>query len=199
MEYHRAARRGQVAPQGGRTMPIRSRLVTLGLVAALATLLAQAADIVKPNIKLGLWEITTTTKMAGLPGMSDEMLAKIPPERRAKMLAALEARSGKPHVAKQCMTEEKIARGFKTDEGDSCTRQVLASSATEVKVHDECTTEQGKRITDAHFQMTDHEHMTGTVHVVMTRGERTMNLDGTLEGKWLSASCGNVKDVEVEK
>ena len=180
-------------------MHIRFRLASLGLVAALATLLAQAADMVKPNIKLGLWEITTVTKMAGLPGMSDEMLAKIPPERRAKLLAALEARSGKPRVMKECMTEEKIAKGFKADEDSSCTRHVLSSSASEVKVHDECTTDEGKRTFDGHFQMPDREHMTGTLHMVMTRGERSMNVDGTLEGKWLAASCGAVKDVEVEK
>ena len=180
-------------------MHLRSRLAFFGFLAVLATLLAQAADMIKPNIKLGLWEITTTTKMAGMPAISDEMLAKIPPERRARMLAALQASSGKPHVAKEYMTEEKIARGFKADEGSSCTRKVLASSGSEVKVHDECTSEEGKRTVDGHFQMTDHEHMTGTVHIVTTRGERTMNLDGTLEGKWLSASCGAVKDVEVEK
>jgi hypothetical protein len=177
-------------------MHTRSTLACLGSATALIALLAQAADLVKPNIKLGLWEITTTTKMAGLP---EEMLARVPPERRAQMLAALQASAGKPHVMKECMTQEKLAHGFKADENPSCTRQVLSSSASEVKVHDECTTEQGKRTVDGHFQMPDREHMTGSMHVVMTRGERTMNVDGTLEGKWLAASCGDVKDVEVEK
>ena len=41
-------------------MHIRSRLAFFGFLAVLATLLAQAADMIKPNIKLGLWAVSYT-------------------------------------------------------------------------------------------------------------------------------------------
>jgi len=44
--------------------------------------------------------------------------------------------------------------------------------------------------------MTDPHHISGTVDVVLSGGARPMRIHQILEGKWLSSSCGDVKDVE---
>jgi hypothetical protein len=41
--------------------------------------------------------------------------------------------------------------------------------------------------------------MNGKINVVVTSSGKTMTVDSTVQGKWLSASCGTVKDAELEK
>ncbi len=41
--------------------------------------------------------------------------------------------------------------------------------------------------------------MTGKINVVVTSSGKTMTVDSTVHGKWLSSSCGAVKDAELEK
>jgi len=41
--------------------------------------------------------------------------------------------------------------------------------------------------------------MNGKVHVVVTESGKSMTVDSTLQGKWLGASCGAIKDSELEK
>ena len=54
----------------------------------------------------------------------------------------------KPRVYKECMTPEKIAKGFDIDRhGDdaSCKRNVVSSSANELTLHDETSLTRGLR------------------------------------------------------
>ncbi len=68
------------------------------------------ADKVQPlNVKLGLWEVTSTTNVSGMPPIPDDVLARMTPEQRARMEAAMKARSGegpKTTVRKECITKE---------------------------------------------------------------------------------------------
>ena len=49
-----------------------------------------AADKLTPlNIKEGLWEMTVTHSMTGMPAIPPETLAKMPPEQRARIEAAM--------------------------------------------------------------------------------------------------------------
>jgi uncharacterized protein DUF3617 len=173
-------------------------LATLGVAA-----LAQAADLVKPNIKPGLWEVSNHPQVSGQLPISDEQLAKLTPEQRARMQAAMQsvtANNSKPHVYKECMTAEKIARGFDLAREDSaCTRKVVSSSSHELTLHDECNKQDGKTVSDVHFEVKDGTQMNGKVNVVMTSGSKTMTMNSTIAGKWLAASCGPIKDIESEK
>jgi Protein of unknown function (DUF3617) len=184
-----------------------TRLLQLALATLAATALVEAAEIVKPNIKPGLWEVSSTPQVSGEMPIPEDQLAKLTPEQRARMETAMKSAMGngaKPHVYKECMTPEKIARGFDIDRhGDdsSCKRKVVSSSPNELTLHDECNDPQRKTVMDVHFEVKGGTQMNGKINVVMTSANgKTMTVNSTVQGKWLGASCGSVKEqAEVEK
>jgi hypothetical protein len=166
---------------------------------------AHAAETIRPNIKPGLWVITSSPQMHGELSIPADTLARLPPEQAAKIQAAMQAAMAnavKPRTFKECMTSEKIARGFDVqDEKDGkCQRTVGANSASDIEVRSECSSGDGNTTrVDAHFQLPDSEQVTGTVNVVSTSGGKTTTINTAVQGKWLSSSCGDVKDIEVVK
>ena len=183
---------------------LQTALISVACAAALSAGV-QAADMTKPNIKPGLWEVTTNPKMSGEMPIPEEQLAKMTPEQRTRLEAAMKAgmlNGNKPRVYKDCMTPEKIARGFEMDRGAdeaSCKRNVVSSSASELTLHDECDNPKRKSITDVHFEIKGGTQMNGKINVVITSSGKTMTVVSTVQGKWLGASCGAVKDAELEK
>jgi hypothetical protein len=168
-------------------------------------MLAQAAGITPPNIKPGLWEVTTNPKVTGQMPISDYQLAQMTPEQRAKIEAAMQtgmANANKPRVYLECMTPEKIARGFDIERhGDdsSCQRKVITSSASALKLHDECNRPDRKSITDVQFAVKGGQQMTGQINAVITSGTKTMTVKSSLQGKWLGADCGTVTGPQLQK
>jgi hypothetical protein len=175
------------------------KLLQVALTTLAATTLAHATDLVKPNIKPGLWEVTTTPQMTGQMPFSEADLAKMKPEQRARMEAAIKSQMAKPRVHKDCMTPEKIAKGFDIDrkEDASCKRKVVSSSPNELTLHDECNRESQKTVSDVHFEVKGGTQMSGKVNIVSTSSSgKTFTVNATVQGKWLSSSCGDVKDTD---
>jgi hypothetical protein len=169
-----------------------------------ASALVQGADVVKPNIKPGLWEITNNPQVSGQMPIPDDQLAKMTPEQRARMEAAIKAytaNSAKPRVYKECMTPEKIARGFEIERADnaSCKRKVVSSSSNELTLHDECNKPDQQSVSDVHFEIKGGTQMSGKINFVMTSKGKTMTINSIVQGKWLGANCGSVTDSELEK
>jgi len=168
--------------------------------AALST--ALAADTPQMNMKLGLWEITVQPQMSGVPPLSDAQLQNIPPDKRAQIMAMMQSRMGgsSPHVVKECITPEKQARGFSAARGNAgnCQSTVVTNTGSEFEVHNECTDGDRKMSITTHVQSDGAGQMSGNVTSVITRGGQTMNVNATMKGRWLGASCGDIKDVQVE-
>jgi hypothetical protein len=143
--------------------------------------------------------------MSGQMPIPEEQLAKMTPEQRTRLQAAMQsgmANGSKPRVYKECMTPEKIARGFEMDRGAdeaSCKRTIVSSTSSELTLHDECNRPERQSVTDVHFEIKGGTQMNGKINVVVTSSGKTMTVDSTVQGKWLSASCGTVKDAELEK
>lgn len=181
------------------------KLLRLGSLLLAVVCVAQAADYVKPNIKPGLWEVRHTPQVKGEMPIPEDQLAKMTPQQRQRVQAAMKAgmsNAAKPHVYKECMTPEKIARALDLDRGSqdsSCKRAIVTSSPSELRLHDDCTRPDGKSVTDVHVRIEGTTRLTGTVDVVMSSGGKTMAVNSKLSGKWLSTDCGAVKDTEVEK
>ena len=187
-------------------MPKLQKLLQAGSVACAMTIAAHAADPIKLDIKPGLWQVTRIPQISGQMPIPEEQLAKLTPEQRSKLEAAMQAglnSARKTRVYKECMTQEKISRGLDLDKKEldaSCKRTVLASTPTELKMHDECTHSNGKSIIDVHIQVSNQTKMDGTVDVVMHSGAQNMKATNTLTGRWIAPDCGTVKDSElVEK
>src|SRR5581483_6581167 len=134
------------ADNGDSSMSRMSVLVVMAGAAALAAGSAYGASL---NVRPGLWETTTQSQMSGLPPIPPEELAKMPPQARARMQAAMQgsmAAMSKPHTVKYCLTQDQIDKGFAAEEAkhgqnDSCQRAVVSSSANAQTVHLTCSGE----------------------------------------------------------
>jgi hypothetical protein len=181
------------------------KLLQLALASLAFTAWVDAAELTRPNIKPGLWEVSTNPQVSGEMPIPADQLAKMTPEQRARLEAAMKAHMAKgtqPRVYKECMTPEKIARGFEIDrhgEDSSCKRKVVSSSANELTLHDECSKAERKTVSDVHFEVKGGTQMSGKINIVMTSAGKTMTVNSTVQGKWLAAACGTVKGAELEK
>jgi len=165
-------------------------LGTTAMIAGLAaTLLAQGAP--KINVKMGLWEVTSTTNMTGNVPMTDP--SKMTPEQAAALQAAMGGMMG-PHTTtiKECLTQEKFNQGMLTDQ-KNCKTTITTNTATVLEVQMACDQGQGKMSGVMHFEAPSPEVMAGTFKGTSSMGAQTMNITGTYAGKWTSADCGSVK------
>jgi hypothetical protein len=175
------------------------------LVAGLSLMfIAGAGEPIKLNVKPGLWEIASEGQINGAPPIPEDMLARLTPEQRANFEASMQAsmaNAAKPRLSKHCMTPEKIRRGLDVEQHNnaSCQKKVLSNSASEMDVTEDCSDANGSTSIGEHFELSGSEQITGTVHVVRTAGGKTMTVNSTIHGKWLGASCGDIKDFELEK
>jgi Protein of unknown function (DUF3617) len=183
------------------------KLTVIGALGAglAAVVLASAADVPQLNVKLGLWEIATHPQVNGSLPITDDQLAKLPPDQRAKFEAAMQAavaRGAQPRLFKECMTAEKRSRGFDAGSDQSktnCKVTLVTNTANEFESHRECVTEDGKQSTSVHFRVVSSDRVSGTVNALISHGPKTMTVNSTMEGKWLGSDCGTVTDIELEK
>jgi hypothetical protein len=183
----------------------------LSMAGFTAVLLAAAAESAKPvdpiklNIKLGLWEIATQANISGAPPIPEDAMAKMSPEQRAHMQAAIQASMAevaKPRLAKHCLTQEKVAQGFNLDrqhDNTACQKKLVTNSSTELQLSETCPEDNGSTSIDEHIQVSGSDQVAGTVHFVKTSGGKTMTVDSTVKGQWLADSCGDIKDFQLEK
>jgi hypothetical protein len=120
-------------------------VVALGFTTdALIPVMASNAQADSFHAKPGAWEMTFTTTTAGSLVPAD-VLAKMPPEQRAKFEQAMKARSAKPttHVSKECLTQEdldqnRMIKDDDDDEGSQCTTKVASKSPSKLVFEKSC-------------------------------------------------------------
>ena len=104
----------------------------------LASPAAWSADKIQPlDVKLGLWETTSTTQMTGMPPIPPEVLDRMTPEQRAQMEATMGASGGQPkaHITKSCMTKERLEKGGSFGEDrPNCKRTVTGSTGSKARL-----------------------------------------------------------------
>ena len=170
----------------------------LGIGAALlgvaGSALAQTSTL---DLKPGLWQVTSTGAMTGVAPIPPEVLANMPPEKRAQAEAAMQAamaRASQPQVTRNCLTQDQLRRGLNFDNKPnlSCQRTMVSNTSSLLVVHEECT---GARRMVGNFRFTaiDRETMKGGVEVMMSNGADTTTMKRDLQGKWLGSDCGDVK------
>src|SRR5262249_50766038 len=172
------------------------RTITVALCATIgAVSLSHAADPAF-NVKPGLWEVTTAGNLSGAPPIPPEALAKMTPEQRAQMEAAMQAamsRNKQPRTSKSCITQQQLDKGPTFGPHDkSCTQTVVSRTPSLIETRVECTGER-KMSGTFRFQAQSREAIHGDMSMAMSGGGNTMNSKYTLDGKWLGADCGSVK------
>jgi hypothetical protein len=97
--------------------------------------------------------------------------------------------------AKICVTQAQIDRGELPDDVKGCESVLKQVSATQFKSTHVCSGEySGTGESEVTFHSPKHYTGTGKMNQVMNGEKRTMAF--TMEGKWLSSDCGEVKPAQ---
>jgi hypothetical protein len=178
---------------------MRTKVLLVLIVCSSLVLLA--ADKVTPlNVKEGLWEMTVTHSMTGMPAMPaipPNTLAKMTPEQRARMEAAMK-QSGtggtSTDVRKECITKEKLERNSAfSDNRKECTRTVLNSTGSKLEIKVHCEEKQVSTDSTLLLETVGSDNVKGTMQSVTNANGRTMNMNFTFSSKYLGPACGDVK------
>jgi hypothetical protein len=165
----------------------------LGVAPALPAL---AADNTPLNVKPGLWEMTSDSERSGTPPIPPEALAKLTPEQRAQLEAAMQQSMGPQHrVMQHCVTQADIDKGFDEIERmghGKCTQNVASSTSTLRAGTFSCTGSQTMSGT-YRFEARSPESMVAHWEMSVSNGDKTMQMKSVTEGKWLGADCGDLK------
>lgn len=157
--------------------------------AGAAVLVAQAPAL---DVKMGLWEITSTTDMGGqMPGMDT---SKMTPEQRAQVETMMKSMTAHPTVAKICITKEKFDRSsFMTEQpGSSCSQNIATNTSSTLDATVSCNGARG--ITgQLHFEALSSTSIKGNVTFSNAEQGKTMNMKSAITGQWLGADCGTTK------
>ena len=142
-----------------------------------------------------------------------KQLANMSPEQR-KQMEAMMAQSGMKMTedgvsfnnnqveisptgtnAKLCITQAQIDRGELPDDVKGCESVLKKISATQFKSSHVCSGEySGTGESEVTFHSPKHYTGSGKMNQVMNGEKRTMAF--TMEGKWLSSDCGDVKPAQ---
>ena len=173
---------------------LRTPIVLLGCCCV--TPLALAAD--KLDVKLGLWEITSTHQITGIPPMPKEWREKVTPEQRAAMETAFkkEAEKGpQTDTDRECITKQKAEQPFDVGDTKDCTQKVVRTTRTTQEVHLSCNGEYtGTGV--LRVATPTPETMTGTLDLQLGEGKDAMKVNSTLKGRWLGPDCGDEDDAD---
>jgi hypothetical protein len=158
-----------------------------------------AADGITPlNVKEGLWEMTVTHSMSGMPAMPalpPEALAKMTPEQRAQVEAAMKG-GPSTDVRKECITKEKLEKhsAFSNNRGD-CTRTVVNSTGSKLEVKIHCAEKQASTDGTLVLETVGSDRVKGTMQMqsATNANGHTMNMNFTFSSKYLGPACGDVK------
>lgn len=172
---------------------LKSTAVAALLLTALS---AAGAGAERLNVKLGLWEMTSTMRFSGMPPLPKEVTDKMTPEQRAKMAADLKAAAEEepePEVSSECITQEDLDKPFQSANSDDCTQTIVRTTKTTQEIRLVCT---GKTKGSGVFKVTTPtpETMSGTLDLKAGEGADAFVMKGTIKGRWLGADCGDEDD-----
>jgi hypothetical protein len=177
-----------------RTFRLGAIVLVAALVAGAALLHAQVINAAL-NVKLGLWEMTSTSETSGMPPIDT---SKMTPEVRARIEAAMKARGGSPSsplVRRDCLTKEKLANYAFQDpqaQDSSCKRTIVTNTSALMEMHMECASPR-KMTGDFRVEVLAPDKVKMTTKMAGGEGALVMNINGTTNGRWVSAACGDVK------
>ena len=181
------------------TKTIRS----LALALAAMPMIGFSADSSKLNVRLGLWETTTTVVGAGAAaaaGMAEAM-ESMTPEQKARMAAAMshmrqEQSLPQVHKVRSCMTAEKMQRdSFFNDKemGAHCTHTITENDSHATAVSFTCSENGVTNRGQVRFEATSPTSVKGTMDMQMTIHDRPTNMHSDFQSTWIGADCGTEK------
>jgi hypothetical protein len=154
-----------------------------------------AADKIQPmDVKLGLWEVTSSIKTSGQIPIPPDELAKLTPAQRAMAEKAMRAQSPEKNrtiTRKECLTKEKLQEGAFGEERPSCKRTIETSTSSRLDLRLDCTQEGVTAKVNMQVVALDSENVKGETHMTLNGNQGAVS-DSTFTAKWVGASCGSV-------
>jgi hypothetical protein len=143
--------------------------------------------------KAGLWSITIS--MGGsMPNMPD--MSKLPPEVVARMKTMGMSMNGNSIITQHCMTAKEVADDMPrldTRQAQSCKISNVVHSGGSMSADMSCS---GAFDGTGHVAFTydSDTHYSGNVKIDGVSNGHPMTQNEKMEGHWVSASCGNVRN-----
>lgn len=177
------------------------RTTILALLILMSPLAVLAADKLQPlDIKTGLWETTMTISTSGQMPIASDLLAKLPPEQRAKLeerMKARQAQGDKTNTTthKRCLTKEDLAKDPFSNPDKACTETLVSSTRSKAEMRVNCVHGDVKITGSVLVEALNSENVKGSGHMVSTGGGggNTLNSNTSFTSKWIGPSCGNTK------
>jgi hypothetical protein len=170
-------------------------------VALTTAFLAVAAShaLAEPlNIKPGLWQMTVSGEMHGMPPIPKERLKGMSPQQRAA-IERMMTESAKPHTRelRQCISKEDINKSedlfTAQPPGMKCSNKLSKHSGHSMSGTIDCTKSDTHTKGTYSYQAKDREHVSGKVAMTISNGTNTMTTTGSMTGHWISAKCANTQ------
>lgn len=167
-------------------MKVSHRFVCVS--AGIAAVALVAVPAIASHGKAGLWSITVTMNMPGMPDMS-----KLPPEAQAAMRAHGVTAGGHTMTIQHCMTQAEVdaIKPPPMRNGQDCKMSNLKTSGQSFSADMVCT---GEMKATGHFEVSydSPEHYTGKTSFTGTDNGHPISNTTTMEGRWVSADCKGV-------
>jgi hypothetical protein len=165
----------------------------LGAAAIAAAILVPAMALASHG-KAGLWQITVTMDMAGMPAMPD--MSSLPPEAQARMKAMQMQMSGHSMSIQHCMTAQEVSME-KPDFSKMGHNKDCSATNVQVSGHAfsaDMVCKGGDFVGNGHMQVAfdSDEHYSGSSTMSGDAHGHPMNVKESFDGKWISADCGSV-------
>jgi hypothetical protein len=174
-------------------IPLRRLLTTVLLVGSLAAaVLGQAPRRPLLDVRMGLWEITSTVNVDGrMPGVDT---SRMTPQQRAEMAAAMRGtETPQTTSVTSCITREDFDRkNFVITEDRNCRQTITKNTKTRLDETIRCSGDRAANGT-LHIEAQTPTAYTGTVKTTAIEQGRKTTTTVTMAGRWLAASCGDVK------
>lgn len=162
-------------------------LVSAGLAVVVC---AQAAGL---DVKLGLWEITQSAGVGGMPGVDT---SKMSPEQLAQIQAMMSAAGSAARPTKTCLTKEKLEKEtydlvMARPSSSHCRQKLATNTSTVLDGTVECRGSESP--SQLHVEAVSPTSITGSIETTNTIRGRSMTTTMKVTGQWVGADCGKIK------
>ncbi|MDP8980109.1 MAG: DUF3617 domain-containing protein [Acidobacteriota bacterium] len=151
-------------------------------------------------IRPGLWQVQMERETNGQkrPDMSERM-KNMPPERRAQVEAALKQQGieASGNTVKICQTREMLDASKFVNPVPDCKTTYSSRTNSSWKSHTSCS--QNHLEVDSEIIFSSPESYTVKTTSTLQSEGQTKTTHMTRTGKWLSADCGGLKPLSMEK
>lgn len=177
------------------------------LITITALLAGPAAAQSAFKLQPGLWEQSMTMKtasgeMEAKMAQMQQQMASMPPEQR-KMIEDMMAKQGvgmggRNNAIRMCISAEQAERGDMPQHDGNCKQEMLERTGTTIRYRFSCT---GERPTsgEGEYTMTSPTAYSGRASVVSQVKGKPEKIDMTQAGRWISADCGAIKPLKLNK